>query len=67
MKSLAIAHPGTLIYCPLSIPFGSLKGWPVALSIVVMAWGTILTARASGCGYVTARTWAQGGPNVDLS
>ena len=33
----------------------TLKGWPLTLSFVDMAWGTVLTGVASGCGYAAAR------------
>jgi uncharacterized membrane protein len=36
----------------------TLKKWPVKLSIVDVIWGTVLTAGASGCGYLAARAWA---------
>jgi uncharacterized membrane protein len=49
---LGVAAYGTYDITNLS----TLKGWPVTLSIVDMAWGTILTAMASGCGYLAART-----------
>lgn len=33
----------------------TLKNWPVTMSLVDMAWGTVLTATASAAGYVTLR------------
>ena len=33
----------------------TLKGWPLTLSFVDMAWGTVLTGVSSGCGYAAAR------------
>lgn len=51
---LGLAAYGTYDITNLS----TLKGWPVALSVVDIGWGTILTAGASGCGYLAARTWA---------
>lgn len=51
---LGLAAYGTYDITNLS----TLKGWPAVLSIVDMAWGTILTAGASGCGYLAVRTWA---------
>ncbi len=32
----------------------TLKGWPILLSMVDVAWGTVLTAAASGFGYAAA-------------
>lgn len=33
----------------------TLKGWPLAMSIVDMAWGAVLSATAAAGGYATAR------------
>lgn len=33
----------------------TLKGWPVIVSVVDMAWGTFVTALAAGCGFLAAK------------
>lgn len=33
----------------------TLKGWPLAMSLVDMAWGTVLSATAATGGYLAAR------------
>lgn len=38
----------------------TVKGWPVIVAIVDMAWGTVLTATISAIGYF-AFTWANSG------
>ncbi len=48
---LGIAAYGTYDMTNLS----TLKNWPVTLTIVDLAWGTVLTAAASACGYAAAR------------
>lgn len=35
----------------------TLKGWPLAMSIVDMAWGTVLSATAAVGGYAAARAF----------
>jgi uncharacterized membrane protein len=35
----------------------TLKGWPWAMSLVDLAWGTALTATAATAGYLAARAW----------
>ncbi|MGU3493463.1 DUF2177 family protein [Xanthobacteraceae bacterium A53D] len=37
----------------------TLKSWPVALTIVDITWGTVLTAASATLGYLITR-WAQG-------
>ena len=59
---LGLAAYGTYDITNLS----ALKGWPVALSVVDIAWGTILTAGASGCGYLAARTWGIGQESIAI-
>lgn len=34
----------------------TLKGWPLAMSLVDLAWGTALTATAATAGYLAARS-----------
>lgn len=48
---LGLAANGTYDMTILS----TLKGWPVSLSIVDVAWGTVLTSAASACGYMVAQ------------
>lgn len=48
---LGLAAYGTYDMTNLS----TLKGWPILLSMVDVAWGTVLTAAASGFGYAAAR------------
>ncbi len=50
---LGLAAYGTYDMTNLS----TLKGWPIALSIVDLLWGTVLTAAASACGYAAARSF----------
>lgn len=38
----------------------TLKGWPVAVTIVDMAWGTFVTALCSGAGYLAVRYFQPG-------
>ncbi|MFB2551055.1 DUF2177 family protein [Ensifer soli] len=33
----------------------TLKGWPVTVTVVDMAWGTFVTALAAGCGFLAVR------------
>lgn len=33
----------------------TLKGWPVIVSVVDMAWGAFITALAASCGFLAAR------------
>ncbi|MDO9418543.1 DUF2177 family protein [Pararhizobium sp.] len=35
----------------------TLKGWPVMVSIVDMAWGTFVTGLAASCGFLAARSF----------
>lgn len=35
--------------------FATLKGWPVAMVVVDMAWGTALSAAAAAAGYAVTR------------
>ncbi len=51
---LGLAAYGTYDITNLS----TLKGWPLTLSIVDMAWGTVLTAAAGACGYAAGRQFA---------
>ncbi|MBD8553124.1 DUF2177 family protein [Rhizobium sp. CFBP 8762] len=37
----------------------TLKNWPVAMSMVDMAWGTFLTAASAGCGYIVAHKFGE--------
>ena len=37
----------------------TLKGWPVIVSLVDMAWGTFVTAFAATCGFLALRSLAQ--------
>ncbi|KQZ56740.1 hypothetical protein ASD54_25065 [Rhizobium sp. Root149] len=48
---LGLAAYGTYDMTNLS----TLKGWPVALTIVDLAWGTALTAATSACGHAAVR------------
>ncbi|SFB59446.1 Uncharacterized membrane protein [Rhizobium sp. NFR07] len=50
---LGLAAYGTYDMTNLS----TLRGWPMALSIVDLLWGTVLTAAASACGYAAARSF----------
>lgn len=36
----------------------TLKGWPLAVSLVDMAWGTFVTAFSAGCGLLACRYFA---------
>jgi len=36
----------------------TVKGWPLVVTLVDMAWGTVLTAAVSGIGYL-AGTWSR--------
>lgn len=36
----------------------TLKGWPLTVSLVDMAWGTFLTTLSAGCGFLVARYFA---------
>ena len=35
----------------------TLKGWPVVVSVVDMAWGTFVTAFAAACGFLALRSF----------
>lgn len=48
---LGLAAYGTYDITNLS----TLKNWPVLVSVVDMAWGTVITAVAAGGGYAAAR------------
>ncbi|WP_275789950.1 DUF2177 family protein [Pararhizobium gei] len=48
---LGLAAYGTYDITNLS----TLKGWPVTMSLVDMAWGTFVTAMSAGCGFLVAR------------
>jgi uncharacterized membrane protein len=48
---LGLAAYGTYDMTNLS----TLKGWPVSLSIIDLAWGTVLTSAASASGYAAVR------------
>lgn len=50
---LGLAAYGTYDMTNLS----TLKGWPIALTLVDLLWGTVLTAAASACGYAAARSF----------
>lgn len=50
---LGLAAYGTYDMTNLS----TLKGWPITLTLVDLAWGTVLTAAASACGYAAARAF----------
>lgn len=51
---LGLAAYGTYDITNLS----TLKGWPVMVSIVDMAWGTFVTALAATCGFLVTRYFA---------
>ena len=36
----------------------TLKGWPVTVSVVDMAWGTFVTGLSAGCGFLLTRYFA---------
>ncbi len=36
----------------------TLKGWPLAVSLVDMAWGTFVTTFSAGCGFALSRYFA---------
>ena len=36
----------------------TLKGWPLAVSLVDMAWGTFVTALSASCGFFVSRYFA---------
>jgi uncharacterized membrane protein len=36
----------------------TLRGWPVSVSLIDMAWGTFLTATSSVAGALAVRAWA---------
>jgi uncharacterized membrane protein len=40
----------------------TLKGWPLAVSLVDMAWGTLLTALSASCGFLVSRYFAGSAP-----
>lgn len=41
----------------------TLKGWPVALTLVDMAWGTALSCGSALAGYGAARAWGKRRPD----
>lgn len=41
----------------------TLKGWPVALALVDMAWGTALSCGSALAGYGAARAWGRHRPD----
>lgn len=37
--------------------YATLKGWPIAVVVIDILWGTALTALSALCGYLLTRVW----------